>query len=133
MKFAPVEPEGSNHWYGVPSLNHGVKPPCRCVTPRLYGRSPTVLLPPTMIVGSIGVSYLLGKRLFTLSNTGVPRLATITRQILAVDGRRVTIAPQASGADVEDYSGLFLLSTTKSASPMPMRTMNRSRRPCEAR
>ena len=57
MKLASVKPERSNHWNGVPSLNHGVKPPCRCVTQRLYGRSPTVLLPPTMIVGSI-VSFI---------------------------------------------------------------------------
>ena len=42
MKLGPFIPPGVNHWKGVPSLNQGVKPPCRWVAMRFIGNCPTV-------------------------------------------------------------------------------------------
>src|ERR1035441_1084373 len=78
MKLSPFNPDGSNHWKGVPSLNQGVKPPWRWVTMRFSGKSPTISpLGPAMTVGSVGMRALTGSWLVTLSSIGVPLLPTM--------------------------------------------------------
>ena len=56
MNLAPVSPNGSNHWKGVPSLNQGVKPPWRWVAILFRGSCPTVCVAEAMMVGSAGIS-----------------------------------------------------------------------------
>ena len=78
MKLGPCCPLGVYHWKGVPSLNQGVRPPCRWVTIRLCGRSPTITpFGPAMIVGSTGKMCREGSRFFTVKITGLFRVATI--------------------------------------------------------
>ncbi len=78
MKLGPISPNGSNHWKGVPSLNQGVKPPCRWVAILFRGSCPTVWVDEAMMVGSTGINPVLGSWFVTLSRTGVPLLATMT-------------------------------------------------------
>src|ERR1700746_2568841 len=75
--FRGVSSSGVVHWCGVPSLIHGVAPPCKCSVARFWraGSAP-------MKVSSIGMNKLppcpVGRRFLNSTRTGRSFCARIT-------------------------------------------------------